>query len=304
MRYYRPRTTADAVAALAEESESARVIVGGTDLLVAVRNKRAAPSLLVDLKTAEDLRAPIEVDETGITFGPTATMTAVAEHPTVQAWFPGLVEAAVLVGSVAIRNRASLIANSTNGSPAADTSPPLLALGGTVTIASTAGERHARLADFFLASRRTLCAPGEIVTSLWVPRPPEGSSSAFERMTRRRGVDLATCSAAVVVEADGSMRAGLGAVGPTALLAGPTAAVDLTSEEELEGAIDQLLAPATPIGDVRAGQPYRAAMLRVLTRRAVLRAASRRGRGPGLETGPATGPDPTSPAGSSDRSSS
>lgn len=276
MRYYRPATTAQAVTALASEPEAARVIVGGTDLLVAVRHQKVEPALLVDIKHAHDLRPPIAVDEDGVTFGPTATMTAVAEHPTVRAWFPGLVEAALLVGSIAIRNRASLIANSANGSPAADTAPPLVALGASVTIASTNGERTVALKDFFLGPRRTQCAPGELVTALRVPRPAAGSASAFERMTRRRGVDLATCSVGVCVDGDGRISAGLGAVGPVTLSSGPTGPVDLSSADDLEQALDTLLSPATPIGDVRAGQAYRAAMLRVLAKRAILRAADRR----------------------------
>lgn len=277
MRYYRPATTAQAVAALASEPESSRILVGGTDLLVAVRHRKVLPTLVVDIKRVQDLAPPIVVDEEGVTFGPTATMTDVIAHPEVREWFPALVESAVLVGSVAIRNRASLIANSANGSPAADTSPPLLALDASVTIASVSGERTTALREFFLASRTTACAPGEMVTSLRVPRPATGSSSAFERMTRRRGVDLATCSVAAVVDGDGTMTVGLGALGPTTLLGGPVAPVDLASPEQLERAVDALLAAATPIGDVRAGKPYRTAMARVLTRRAVLRAAERRG---------------------------
>jgi carbon-monoxide dehydrogenase medium subunit len=276
VHYYRPTSTAQAVDALASDPGAARVIVGGTDLLVALRGGRVAPTLLVDIKSARDLRPPVSVDDTGITFGPTATMSQVARHPVVRTWFPGLVEAALLVGSVAIRNRASLIANSANGSPAADTSPVLVALGGQVTIASTSGERTAEIRDFFLASRRTLCAPGELVTSLRVPRPSPSSSSAYERMTRRRGVDLASCSVGVVVESDGSTTAGLGAVGPRTLLAGPTGPCDVGSGDELDRAIDVLVQPATPISDLRAGQAYRAAMLRVLAKRAILRAVGRR----------------------------
>jgi CO/xanthine dehydrogenase FAD-binding subunit len=276
VRYYRPTTTAEAVAALASRPHDSKVLAGGTDLLVAIRHRKVEPALLVDIKSLEDAVAPVTVDDTGVTFGPTATMTDVVANPVVREWFPGLVEAAVLVGSVAIRNRASLIANSANGSPAADTSPPLVALDASVTIASESGERTSPLREFFLGPRRTLCAPGELVTSMRVPRPAAGGSSAFERMTRRRGVDLATCSVAAVVDGDGSVTVGLGAVGPTTLLGGPVPAVDLGSEEQLERALDALLAPATPIGDVRAGLPYRAAMIRVLTRRAILRAAARR----------------------------
>ena len=276
MRYYRPATTAQAVAALADQPHASRILVGGTDLLVAVRHRRAQPTLLVDIKRVRDLVPPITVDEQGITVGPTATMSNVIADATVREWFPALVEAAALVGSVAIRNRASLIANSANGSPAADTSPPLVSLNASVTISSVSGERTSPLREFFVAPRRTRCEPGEMVTSLRVPRPAPGSSSAFERMTRRRGVDLATCSVSAVVDADGAMTGGLGALGPTTLLGGPVAPIDLTSQEQLEQAVDALLAPATPIGDVRAGKPYRTAMARVLAGRAVLRAAGRR----------------------------
>jgi carbon-monoxide dehydrogenase medium subunit len=282
VRYYRPTTTADAVAALANEPHGSRILVGGTDLLVALRHRTVEPTLLVDIKRVGDVAAPIAVDDHGITFGPTATMSDVVDHPVVRAWFPGLVEAAVLVGSVAIRNRASLIANSANGSPAADTAPPLVALDASVTISSVTGERTSRLSDFFLGPRKTLCGPGEMVTSLRVPRPTAGSSSAFERMTRRRGVDLATCSVGAVVTEEGGVTVGLGAVGPIPLAGGPVEPFDPSSEEQLERALDALLSPATPIGDVRAGKPYRTAMLRVLARRAVQRAAARR-----------SGPEPT-----------
>ena len=276
MRYYRPVTTVEAVAALANERGTSRILVGGTDLLVAMRHRSVQPTLLVDIKGVQDLAAPITVDEEGITFGPTATMSDVVAHPVVREWFPALVEAAVLVGSVAIRNRASLIANSANGSPAADTAPPLVAFNASVTISSVSGERTSPLREFFLAPRRTSCGAGEMVTSMRVPRPAPGSSSAFERMTRRRGVDLATCSVGAVVDGDGAMTVGLGAVGPTTLLGGPVASIELSSPVQLERAVDALVAPATPIGDVRAGKPYRTAMVRVLTRRAVLRAAARR----------------------------
>lgn len=276
MRYYRPTSLSDALAALASEPDAARLLVGGTDLLVALRHRTVSPQLLVDLKSVPDIRDPIAVDGDRVTFGPTATMAQVAAHPVVREWFPGLVEAAVLVGSVAIRNRASLIANSANGSPAADTSPVLLALGAEVTIMSSAGDRTVPLSDFFVGPRRTRCGPGEIVTAMRVGRPVLGSSSAFERMTRRRGVDLATCSIGVVVSPDGGLVAGLGAVGPTTLLGGPTGAAELSSDRQRERAIDELLAPATPISDVRSGAEYRGAMLRVMAGRAVSRAIARR----------------------------
>src|SRR3569833_1859383 len=196
-------------------------------------------------------------------------------HPVVQEWYPARVEAALTVGSEAIRNRASLVGNSCNASPAADTAPPLLVHGASVTIASQDGDRTATLDEFFLGPRRTLCGPGELVVRLDLPRPEAGSGSAFRRLTRRRGVDLATVSVAAGVRADGGLVLGMGAVGPRPLLSrvGP---VDLAAAAVLDAALDELLAPATPISDVRGSREYRLATLRVLANRAVLAAADRR----------------------------
>ncbi|MGY1915971.1 FAD binding domain-containing protein [Blastococcus sp. SYSU DS0973] len=275
-KYYRPTTRAAALAALAEGGERARPLVGGTDLLVGLRHHTVEPDLLVDLKAVADLPEPIVVTDDGVQFGATCTLGELVAHPVVQEWYPALVEASLTVGSVAIRNRASLVANSCNASPAADTAPPLLVHGAQVTIASLDGDRNASLDEFFLGPRRTLCGPGELVTSIRLPRPAPGSGSAFRRLTRRRGVDLATVSVAAGVGADGALVLGMGAVGPRPLRTGVPGPVDLADEAALEQAIDRLVSVATPITDVRGSREYRLATLRVLTRRAVLAAAARR----------------------------
>src|SRR6476619_4699664 len=245
-KYYRPTTRADALAALAEGGASARPLVGGTDLLVGLRHHTVEPGLLVDLKGVTDLPEPVVVTDDGVQIGATYTLGELVAHPVVRQWYPALVEAALTVGSVAIRNRASLVANSCNASPAADTAPPLLVHGATVTIASLEGDRSASLDDFFLGPRRTLCGPGELVTRIDLPRPAPGSGSAFRRLTRRRGVDLATVSVAAGVGADGALVLGMGAVGPRPLLT-RTGPVDLADGAALDAALDELLAPATPI---------------------------------------------------------
>jgi CO/xanthine dehydrogenase FAD-binding subunit len=274
-KYYRPTTRADALAALAEGGAAARPLVGGTDLLVGLRHHTVEPDVLVDLKGITDLPEPVVVSDDGVRIGATYTLGELVAHPVVQEWYPALVEAALTVGSVAIRNRASLIANSCNASPAADTAPPLLVHGASVTIASTDGDRTATLDEFFLGPRRTLCGPGELVVRLDLPRPAPGSGSAFRRLTRRRGVDLATVSVAAGVGADGGIVLGMGAVGPRPLLT-RTGPVDLADDAALDAALDELLAPATPISDVRGSREYRLATLRVLAKRAVLAAADRR----------------------------
>lgn len=275
-KYYRPTTRADALAALAEGGERARPLVGGTDLLVGLRHHTVEPDLLVDLKGVSDLPEPIVVTDDGVQIGATYTLGELVASPVVREWYPALVEAALTVGSVAIRNRASLVANSCNASPAADTAPPLLVHGARVTIASVDGERSASLDDFFLGPRRTLCGPGELVTRIVLPRPAPGSGSAFRRLTRRRGVDLATVSVAAGVGPDGGLVLGMGAVGPRPLRTEAPGPVDLADAAALGEALDQLVSAATPISDVRGSREYRLATLRVLTARAVSAAAARR----------------------------
>ncbi|WP_030661673.1 FAD binding domain-containing protein [Streptomyces cellulosae] len=278
MRYHRPTSKADALAVLAAEGDRARPLVGGTDLLVGLRHSTIAPTWIVDLKGITDLPEPITLTEDGIRIGPTMTLGELVAHLDVRRSFPALSEAALTVGSVAIRNRASLVGNLCNASPAADTVPALLVLGAVVTIESVDGARTVSLADFFLGPRRTQCHASALVTRIDLPWPPAGTGSAFQRLTRRRGVDLGTVSVAAAVSSDGRMSLGLGAVGPKPLMAEVAEPVDLTDEPQLERVLDQLLNVAAPITDVRASREYREAMLRVLGKRAVLAAAGRRTR--------------------------
>jgi CO/xanthine dehydrogenase FAD-binding subunit len=275
-RYYRPTSTADALSALAAEGGGARALVGGTDLLVGLRHHTIEPRLIIDLKAIPDLPEPIAVGDAGVRVGPTLTMGELAAHPVVRRWYPALVEAALTVGSVAIRNRASLVGNACNGSPAADTVPALLIHDASITVASRAGERTVPLDDFFLGPRRTLCGPDELVTRVEIPRPPKGSGSAFRRLTRRRGVDLATVSVAARVDGDGRVLLGLGAVGPRPLRTELDAQFDAADVPALVRALDERLEIASPISDIRGSQEYRHAMLRLLARRAILAAADRR----------------------------
>ena len=275
-RYYRPTSRADALTALAEEDGRGWPLVGGTDLLVGLRHHAIEPSVIVDLKGITDLPDPITVTDSSITVGPTLTMGQLSRHRVVRRRYPALVEAALTVGSVAIRNRASLIGNSCNGSPAADTVPALLVHDVLITIESLEGERTVPLGDFFLAPRRTLCGRHELVTRIELQRPHEGTSSAFCRLTRRRGVDLATVSVAASVDREDNVRLGLGAVGPRVLRAQFGLPLTPVDEPAVVATLDRELGVATPISDVRGSEEYRLGMVRVLAKRAVLAAAQRR----------------------------
>lgn len=267
--YCRPSTISDALAALADAGSDGRLLLGGTDLLVRARHDPAVATVFIDLKHAEDLPPPIQITGDTVRFGATARMGAISAHPVILERMPALASAARVVGSVAIRNRATLVGNVCNASPAADTAPALLVYGASAVIAGPTGQRTVALTDFFVGPGETLCGRDEIVTRVDVPLPEPAHRSAFQRLTRRRGVDLATVSVAAGVDESGQITLGLGCVGPTPLLTQASAPVDPTDRAATSSAIADLVSIATPISDVRAASDYRTAMVQVLAERAV-----------------------------------
>ena len=267
--YCRPRTVSEVLAALANAEGRGRILVGGTDLLVHLRKDPFAPTVVVDIKSVNDLPPAVEIDDDVVRFGPTARMAEISGDPFIAGHLPALGASARVVGSIAIRNRATLVGNICNASPAADTVPALLVYGSTVTLTGPGGERTLPLDEFFVGPGQTRCGPDEIVIRIDVPIPDRGHRSAFQRLTRRRGVDLATVSVAAGVDADARIVLGLGCVGPTPLVTDASPPVDLTDPAAIEGAVEELVSIATPISDVRAARDYREAMVRVLAVRAV-----------------------------------
>ena len=164
----------------------------------------------------------------------------------------------MVVGSVQIRNRATLAGNLCNASPAADTAPPLLAHGAILNLVSGSGSRQLPLDDFFAGPGRTVLAPGEIVESIDLPLPIEPTGGAFGRLTRRHGVDLAIVSVCCVVRESGDVRFAFGAVGPRPFV--------VTSRQDAP--LDDVVKRASPISDLRASADYRQAMLAVVLARA------------------------------------
>jgi carbon-monoxide dehydrogenase medium subunit len=271
------------VSLLAASPGHARLLAGGTDLLVALRAGSGGLAI-VDMKGIADLSAPLRVTESRLEFGPTLTMTEVASNETVQAWLPGVAEAAVQVGSQAIRNRATLIGNLCNASPAGDLPCPLLVSQASadqarVELTGPDGARWVPLENFILGNRRTACGATEMVTRLVIERPPAGTSSAYLRMTRRKGVDLVTVAAAAAVDRQSRVRLAFAAVGPTPILSDWSAEVDVDDAGAVMEVVEQAARLASPITNIRGSADYRAAMLRVLGQRAITIAAARRIKG-------------------------
>ena len=270
-RYMRPESL-DELFSILREHPDARLLAGGTDLVVRLRKRSEAPAVIVDVKRVTALRADIAQIARVVRIGARAVITDVVESRLVREHFPALVEAALVVGSVQIRNRATISGNICNASPAADTSPALIAYDAVVNLAHAGGSRSVPVGEFFIAPGRTVLAPGEIVESIDLPLPAGRSGSAFGRLTRRQGVDLAIVSVCCVVRESGDVRFALGAVGPRPI------AVNTRHDASLE----DLLKYVSPISDLRASDDYRLAMVPVLARRALKTALERmhESRGP------------------------
>jgi CO/xanthine dehydrogenase FAD-binding subunit len=270
--YARPSTLAEALALLERHGDRAAVLAGGTDLVVELRNRSRRPEVVIDLKRVAEIQPSITNTGRSLTITAATSMTDVQENEQIRANFPALVDAAATVGSIQIRNRATLAGNICHASPAADTAPALLVYDATVNLAGARGTRSVTLDEFFVAPRQTALQRGEIVTSIELPLPRERRAAQFARITRRRGVDLATISLCCTVEANGRTRFAYGAVGPrpftvldaTGVLADPSA-----SDGAKDEALRELIAHASPISDVRGSREYRAAMLLVMSRRAL-----------------------------------
>jgi carbon-monoxide dehydrogenase medium subunit len=260
--YARPSTLAEAVELLAQEGERARVLAGGTDLLIRLRDRTLTPAVVVDIKRIPEMAPSIVETEGWVRVAAGTTMTDIVSSGLVQKSFPALADAARYVGSVQIRNRATLVGNQCNASPAADTATPLLVYGAVVVCAGTGGERRIPLDEFFVRSGVTTLGVGELVTAIELPLPSGARTSAFQRRTRRRGHDLASVTLSVAVTDEG-VRLAYGSLGPRPrLLVGDPG----SAEELLERAVSEASPSPT---SMRAGPEYRLAMLRVLGRRAI-----------------------------------
>ncbi|MFI5319013.1 MAG: FAD binding domain-containing protein [Myxococcota bacterium] len=277
-----PRSVDEAVAALAKHGAAARVLAGGTDLLVQMRSGAKQPAVLVDLKQIAELMA-ISLDARGATIGAAVCGDELSQRKDLCALWPGLFEAAALIGSKQVQGRASIGGNLCNSSPAADTTPALIANEARCIIAGPNGRREVLAEKFNTGPGKNVLAPDELLVALFLPRPAARTADAYLRLIPRTEMDIAVVGAGVRVTlaADGTCsaaRAVLGAVGPTAFLV-PEAAAALVGKRiddaSLAAAASAASAAARPIDDKRGTVVYRKQVSGVLTKRAAKIAADR-----------------------------
>ena len=282
MEYKAPGSIDEAVTLLAQASGSARILAGGTDLLVQIRAGFTKPSLVVDVKNIPELRT-ISLDDDGVRIGAAVSGAELGENDAVKAAWPGLVEATELIGSTQIQGRASLGGNLCNASPAADTVPALVAASAICLIAGPDGQREAPVEQIVTGPGQTSLKNGEFVVQFQLPKKLPRSADAYLRFIPRTEMDIAVVGAGVNLTLDEKgichqARVALGAVAPTVLLveAGAKALIGSTLDD---AALDKLRAAASaacnPIDDKRGTVEFRVDVAGVLAKRAALLAEQR-----------------------------
>ncbi len=273
-RYEAPADVEDAVALLAAE-EGARVLSGGTDLLVQMRTGAGAPPLFVDVKRIPRLCAT-SLDASGLRIGASVPAAEIFENESIRSLWPGLAEATDLIGSTQVQGRATWSGNLCNASPAADSVPALIACDAQAVVAGPGGERKVAVEGFTKGPGQTVLERGEFVVEFEVPAPAPRSADAYLRLIPRTEMDIAVVGAAVALTLDegGAVTAArivLGAVAPTAIRV-PDAESALVGsrleDDALAAAAAAASAAANPIDDKRGTVAYRKKVSGVLTKRA------------------------------------
>lgn len=274
--YHRAGTIEEALSLLEENSPDGSILAGGTDLLVSMKEGICAPRHIIDIKAVPDLRR-IEVASDGsLIIGACATVNELLEFKDLPPGMTSLHDAASVLATYQLRNRATVGGNIANASPACDLGPPLLVMGAEVTAVSPSGERTVAISDFFTSVKQTCLAQYEVITYIRVP-PQAEAVSAFSKRRRIRGHDLATVNVAAAF-GGGGLRLGLGAVATVPLF------VDCPGGEKGEAvggrrdaAVKACLYAIAPIDDVRASAEYRCHMVELLVGKTIDKLSERMG---------------------------
>ena len=282
MRYEAPTSLAAAVTMLADAKGTAKIMAGGTDVIVQMYAEIIDPGLVVDIKNIPEVT---EISEKGGAYriGAAVPGAVLCDHSGFSKAWPGVIEGLSLIGSTQIQGRASLGGNLCNGSPAADSVPAVIAAGATVNIIGPNGTRKAAAEDIIIGPGKTSLAAGEIITSFDFPARPDNSGDCYMRLTPRTEMDIAVVGVGVNLTLDGSgtctaARVSLGAVAPTPLLV-KAAADALIGTKVDAAALDALgkaaSAACNPISDKRGTKEYRIKTAAVMARRVAEKALER-----------------------------
>lgn len=280
--YEAPTSVREAVDLLNEAGDSARPLAGGTDLLVQMRGRAYDLDLVVDVKSIPELNELTYDPDNGLTIGAAVPCYRIYGNSTVRSVYPGIVDAAQIIGGTQIQGRASLGGNLCNAAPSADSVPAMIAYNGVARIAGPNGNREVALEDFCTHVRQTVLEQGEVLVAVHFPTPAANSGANYIRFIPRNEMDIAVAGAGVSVELDNgnikSARVTLASVAPTPLFvseAGDAVAGKPATEETVRIASGLARDAAVPITDMRGTIEYRKHLCEVLTRRAMMTAIER-----------------------------
>ena len=276
--YIAAKTVSEAVSLLDEKGQAARILAGGTDLIVQVREARRDVDLMIDIKSIPEVNVLDYNADTGLTLGAAVECYKIYAVDEICDAYSGLIDATKIIGGTAIQGRAGVGGNLCNASPAADCIPPLIVLNASCVIAGPNGERELPVEQFCTGPGQTALGNGEMLVSLKIPAPASNSSSFYLRFIPRNEMDIAVVGAGASVTLDDakqnivSARIALAAVAPTPLFAEEASAL-LAGREVSEAAINEAAeaaqAIARPISDMRGTAEQRTHLVGVLTRRAL-----------------------------------
>jgi carbon-monoxide dehydrogenase medium subunit len=259
--YHAPRRRAELLGLLADHGAEARLLAGGTDLLVNIRGGGARPRLVLDVKRVEEYGGLTWSDTDGLVIRPATTINDLLRDSRLCRNLPLLAACARDLASYQIRNRATVIGNIVNASPCSDMAPALLCLDARAVIASRTGQREVPMREFITGVKRTVLAFGEILERVVVPAAAVGGRGAYAKLKRVNGHDLGLVAVAVHKH-DGALRLAIGSAAPTPVL------VDgLRETDAVETVVTAARRAISPISDLRCTKEYREHMVEVFVRR-------------------------------------
>jgi carbon-monoxide dehydrogenase medium subunit len=283
MRFEQPKTAEAASALLAGTQGLAKVLSGGTDLMIHMRNGNIKPELVLDVKGIAEMNAITVEKNGGYRFGGAVSCMQLLENKAFAETWPGIIDGANLVGSIQVRGRATVAGNLCNASPAADTVPAMIAAGAIASVVGPAGRREVPVEQIPTSPGKTTLAKGELIVSFLLPKRAPHSGDAYLRFTPRTEMDIAVVGVGLSLTLDDkgvctAARVSLGAVAERALLV-PEAAAALIGTKVDEAALAKLAAAASaaarPIDDKRGTKEFRIKIAGVLARRAAEKALAR-----------------------------
>jgi carbon-monoxide dehydrogenase medium subunit len=283
-QYFKPESLPEAISLAAQFRSESALLAGGTDLIVQMKRKIKTPTFVINLKGISELNGITFSHEKGLFVGPLVTHNTLGEHPIILEKYSLLAEAARLIGTHQVRERGTIGGNICNGSPAADTIPPLMCLGAKLKLQKSDKETITAIEDFFEGPQKTKLGPDEILTGIQFPPLEFNTGGAYVKLGVRKSLEIAVVGVAVLITLDKDKKTclkakiALASVAPIPLLCQKAETILLgkrMGEPIINQAAKSAQEEAAPITDVRGTAEYRRQMIYILTKRALHQALKR-----------------------------